>query len=330
LSTTSTTFEIRPVRAADRAGIIELLTVTQQWTAGELFERFFAWKHEENPLGASAAWVAVTDDRVVAFRPFLRWEFEHPDGRIRRAVRAVDAATHPDHQRRGIFRQLTTTALETLTADGVDFVFNTPNAKSRAGELQLGWSDVGRLATAVRPRGLRGLARVARARVPAERWSVATTAGDAAADVLADPELDRLLASGAPPRGLRTHRTAPFLRWRYRFDELAYRAVIAPGGIAGGIAIFRVRRRGPALEGALCDVIVPAGADTVARALVREVCRVCGADYVIRLDDRAVSRDGFVRLPGQGPMLVARPLARTTPPLPRPAWKLALGDIELF
>ncbi len=40
---------------------------------------------------------------MIGFRTFLRWEFEDA-GRVVRAVRAVDTATHPDHRGRGIFR----------------------------------------------------------------------------------------------------------------------------------------------------------------------------------------------------------------------------------
>ena len=79
--------------------------------------------------------MAVHDGEVVGFRTFLRWQFEHPDGRIRRAVRAVDTAPRPAFQGKGIFRRLTMTAVDELTADGVDFVFNTPNGRLGAQAL---------------------------------------------------------------------------------------------------------------------------------------------------------------------------------------------------
>jgi GNAT superfamily N-acetyltransferase len=321
---------IRRAGTEDRSGIIDLLSLTQQWEPGETFERFFRWKHEDNPLGPSPAWIATVEDRVVAFRPFLRWEFEQPDGARRVAVRAVDAATHPQYQRRGIFRQLTLTALDELATMGVDFVFNTPNDKSRPGELKMGWSEVGRLATTVRPGGMRGVQRMLQARAPAERWSVATDAGDDASEVLADAPLEELVTSLPRPHGLFTRRTSSFLRWRYAFDLLRYRAVAARDDVAAGVAIFRVRRRGSAIEAALCDVLVPAGDADSARALERAVARVSRADYVLRLDTRAVSRTGFVRLPKQGPVLVTRTVNGSAAPVHLDAWQLRLGDIELF
>ena len=147
--------EIRTARSDDRAAVLELLASSLNWVPNELFDRFFAWKHEQNPFGVSPAWVAVDGTRIVGFRTFVRWEYQNPDGRPRRAVRAVDTATHPDYQGRGIFNRLTLHALDALRSEGVDFVFNTPNDKSRPGYLKMGWREVGRLPASVRPSGLR-------------------------------------------------------------------------------------------------------------------------------------------------------------------------------
>ena len=42
-------------------------------------------------------------------------------------------------------------AVEELTSDGVDFVFNTPNPESRAGYLTMGWQDAGRIPHEILP-----------------------------------------------------------------------------------------------------------------------------------------------------------------------------------
>src|SRR5690242_5148995 len=165
------------------------------------FEMLYRWKHEHNAFGPSPAWVAVDGDRVAGIRVFMRWEFV-VDGHVMRAVRAVDTATDPAYQGRGIFTRLTMHALEAVTAEGVDFVFNTPNDQSRPGYLKMGWEVVGKLPVMVRPCSLRGAAKIASARVPAERWSSASDAGDAAADVLADGAVASLLdeVGGGQPR----------------------------------------------------------------------------------------------------------------------------------
>jgi GNAT superfamily N-acetyltransferase len=329
VSAVSDTIEIRVARPDDRGAVLALLASSLNWVPNETFDRFFAWKHEANPFGRSPAWVAVAGERIVGFRTFVRWEFDHPDGRVRTAVRAVDTATHPAFQGQRIFSRLTLHAIEQLRAEGVDFIFNTPNDNSRPGYLKMGWREVGRLPAAVRPSGAGGVARMLRARVPADRWSQPTEAGDPAPDVLADYPIERVLGWLAPPRGLRTRRTAAYVRWRYGFAPLAYRAIALGDDPANGVAVFRVRSRGAAIEAALCDVIVAGGDEAGARALERAVARVSNSDYVIRLGGSSVAT-GYVRLPGQGPMLTWRDVAAGQQPPQLDDWQLQLGDIELF
>jgi GNAT superfamily N-acetyltransferase len=325
----ATDYDVRPMRSDDRSAVIELLAQTQRWVPGALFEQFFAWKHLENPFGESPAWVATAGERIIGLRIFLRWEFEHPDGGVRRAVRAVDTATHPDFQGRGIFTRLTLDGLEQLRADGVDFVFNTPNEKSRPGYLKMGWVDVGRLSAAVRPSSPVALARMLRSRVPAERWSTKSDAGYAASELLTDCRVPQLLRSSSPPSRLRTRRSVAYLRWRYSFESLAYRAVALSDDAARGIAIFRLRRRGAATEAALCELIAPDDDPGATRDLERAVARASNADYVIRLG-RSSMPTLYVRLPGQGPALTWRAVSEAARPPGLDEWGLQLGDIELF
>jgi GNAT superfamily N-acetyltransferase len=321
--------EVRAAEPTDRAEVLELLR-TSLGLSSDHVDAFFSWKHEANPFGRSPSWVAVDDGQVVGFRTFLRWDHRSGSGDVLRTVRAVDTATRPTHQGRGIFRRLTLQALDDLREQGVVFVFNTPNDKSRPGYLKMGWSAVGRLATAGRVRSPASLARMIRARVPADTWSEATSGGLPATDVLADPRLTELLDSLPEPSRLHTNRTPAYLRWRYGFAPLAYRAVTLDDDVRRGLAVFRVRRRGPALECALCDVLAPASDRAARRALVQAVVRQCGADYVIRLAGTALDRAGFVTLPRQGPMLTWYPLRPDAPGRDLRDWTLALGDVELF
>jgi GNAT superfamily N-acetyltransferase len=327
------TIDVRSYEEDDRPAVLDLLAASLGWVPDDQHARFFTWKHRDNPFGPSPAWVATdagagAGGRIVGFRTFLRWELEL-DGRPIRAVRAVDTATHPDHQGRGIFTRLTRDALDGLREDGVELVFNTPNERSRPGYLKLGWQPIARLPVLARPRSPAALVRLARARTPAAKWSVASDAGRPAADVLADEaSVARLLAS-VPRDGLRTRRSPRQLAWRYGFEPMAYRAVTVDAGVAGGVVVFRLRRRGPALEAAICDELVPAGDPELTRRLLREVLRTSGADHAVRLGSAGGPRAGFVPVPRQGPTLVGRPVSATD--LPDPArWRLSLGDVELF
>jgi GNAT superfamily N-acetyltransferase len=323
---------VRQATDDDLPAVLELLQASLGWVPDHDYAQFFAWKHHESPFGRSPAWVAVdpaAGDRVVGFRTFLRWQFERGGATVF-AVRAVDTATHPDYQGRGIFSLLTRQALEELRADSVAFVFNTPNDRSRPGYLKMGWEFVQRLPVVVAARSPRSLVRLARARTPADKWSAYTNAGVNVADVLADEKSITALIDSARPDGdwLRTRRTPAYLAWRYGFPPLHYRAVVAPDGVAAGLVVFRLRRRGAALEAAICEQILPVADDDTAPALVRRVLRETGADHAVQIG-RARPSKGLLPLPGHGPTLVWRDVIDSSMP-PAKQWDLVLGDIELL
>jgi GNAT superfamily N-acetyltransferase len=314
----STQIVVRRAAVADRTDILELARRSLGWAGDERDRAFFAWKHDENPFGPSPAWVATDDGRIVGFRTLLRWELRRGD-EVLRCVRAVDTATDPDAQGRGVFRTLTLGAVDALAADGFDAVFNTPNDKSRPGYLKMGWSELGRPTLAVVPRSPASLLRMARSQEGAEKWSEPVTHGERAADVLGGAELDTLVARLPPAAGFATPRTPAYLRWRYSFEPLHYRAV----EVRGGWCIFRVRRRGPSTEVAVCEWLSP---DPDRRALRRLVAS-CG-DYAVAIG-LSFGRQRTLPLPGRGPIVTWRPLAR--PDVPALAdLALGLGDLELF
>ena len=323
--------QVRAATDDDLPAVLDLLAASLGWVPGSLYERYFRWKHLENPYGRSAMLVADDNGRIVALRAFLRWELVR-DGEVLRVVRAVDTATHPDAQGKGLFTTLTMHALDLARGEGVPFVFNTPNTQSRPGYLKMGWHDVGRLPVRVRPRSLTSLPRIAAARVPAERWSLPADAGLAAKDAFADErEIERLLAAVAPAttRVLRTNRTPRSLAWRYGFEALAYRVVPIADRVGDGLVVFRLRRRGAAVEATISDVIAPPDSSGVIRRALSRVLRETRADYAIALGPARRAREGLVRLPGQGPRLTWRAVCEDTPPA-LTAFDFALADAELL
>jgi GNAT superfamily N-acetyltransferase len=320
---------VRRATESDRHDVVELCRASLGWTNGDVDEEFFSWKHDLNPAGPSPAWVAeASDGRLTGVRVFLRWRFRDPAGRELSAVRAVDTATHPDWQGKGIFKRLTLGALPDLRADGVDFVFNTPNEQSRPGYLKMGWNQVGRLPVGVRVASLARTRSLAGARTAAEKWSQPTTAGVEAAKVLSDAgAVEELLGRLAPSGRIHTHRTPAHLLWRYRFEPLHYRAMLVGDDLADGAVVFRVRRRGTAVEGTICEVLLPPGTPGPGRIFGR-ILEESGADYLIRSGGGPPSHR-FLPAPKLGPILTWKPLERIG--APRLAdLDLALGDIELF
>jgi hypothetical protein len=165
--------------------------------------------------------------------------------------------------------------------------------------------------------------------VPADLWSVATGAGRPADEALADPgPIAEILAATPHSPGLRTNRTPAFLRWRYAgFTPLAYRVTQLGPDLDDGFAVFRLRRRGPATEATVCDVVrPPGGAAGSDGRLLREILRRSRADYTLRL---GWSGRSDIVMPRQGPLLACRALGPGEPP-PLRRWQLRMGDIELF
>ncbi len=322
-----TDVEVREATDADEPAVLALLAAAMGRPADDRFRRLFHWKHRANPFGVSPAWVAVADGAVAGYRTWLRWEFTDRSA-TQRAVRAVDTATHPDHQGKGIFRTLTLHALEQARAEGVAYVFNTPNDNSRPGYLKMGWEPVGTLRPMVRPGGLTKLPAILRGRVPASHWGEPTQVGHRPDELFRDDtEVAGLLAAADVQDGrLRTVRSPAYLRWRYDTDLLGYRALPLTDRLADGVGCFRLRRRGPALEATIGDLVAPPGAGT-ARRLISAVLRATEADYALVLGQPW--RAGLLPVPGQGPTLVWRELqGGAAPGLDR--WALSMGDIELF
>jgi hypothetical protein len=272
--------------------------------------------------------VAVDDEGVVGVRIFMRWGFVVGDRSVK-AVRAVDTATHPRARGRGVFRALTMRGVEEMTAQGVDWVFNTPNKQSMPGYLSMGWDRLGRLSVAIRPAGPGSIPQLVAARVPAELWSEPTSAGEDVVSVLSDDkELADLLASQPQHHGgVRTSRSAAFLRWRYAASPVGYRAMLAGASLSDGVMFFRLRRRGPSTEVVIADAVVPAGNARVTAKLGRRVLEGSGGDYAVTVG--ATRPRGWLRVPRIGPLLTWRHLADgDRPPIKR--WELSTGDVELF
>jgi GNAT superfamily N-acetyltransferase len=87
------------------------------------------YKHVKNPFGPSHVLLAEKEEQLIGLRAFMSWKWQQGEN-IWQAWRAVDTATHPQHQGKGIFRTLTMQALEEVAAQEPCFIFNTPNEKA--------------------------------------------------------------------------------------------------------------------------------------------------------------------------------------------------------
>ena len=141
---------VREATEKDIPAIVNLLKLS----LGELLmpksKQFWSWKHQENPFGPSPVLVMEDQEKLVGVRALMQWRWRY-QGNIWRALRAVDTATHPDYQNKGIFKKLTLAMVERCASEGYHFIFNTPNARSKPGYLKMGWQEVGKLSVRINP-----------------------------------------------------------------------------------------------------------------------------------------------------------------------------------
>lgn len=135
---------IRTATPEDKSGIIDLLKKSLGESTIPKSEALWAWKHEQNPFGVSHVLLAEENNTLIGLRAFMQWEWQW-NGKTFRAIRAVDTATHPEHQGKGIFKKLTLQQAEACKKQGIHFVFNTPNKQSQPGYIKMGWVEQGKM-----------------------------------------------------------------------------------------------------------------------------------------------------------------------------------------
>ena len=136
--------QFRSATQKDTSAIVYLLKRSLGESTIPKSELLWDWKHNQNPFGPSYILLAEENEQLVGLRAFMQWEWQWK-GQIYKAIRAVDTATHPDHQGKGIFKKLTLHQIDICKQEGIGFVFNTPNDQSKPGYLKMGWVDQGRL-----------------------------------------------------------------------------------------------------------------------------------------------------------------------------------------
>jgi GNAT superfamily N-acetyltransferase len=341
---------IRPPRTSDRPAILDLLRQTVgETSASRKTEAFWVWKHVEGAFGPSYSICAWDDGsaepRIVGLRTLMWWEFVDPSGSTQRAARAVDTATHPDYQRRGIFSRLTRRAIEDLRDEGAAFIFNTPNDQSLPGYLKMGWTRVARWPVYVRPvRWLptaRALLGGSTPRSHAPRGSSFTSWSQFRED---DPDGVNAVISVherlRPTVGYRTPRTLSYLDWRFgKHPDITYYVhAIREGTELSGFAICRPVPGAKGLRAlVITELFVRAPTASACRRLLSSLMRATSCDYVMAhfapgtVERRALTRCGFVRAPKRGYTFVALPLGNIAfDPRIADSWDLTLSELEIF
>jgi hypothetical protein len=138
---------------------------------------------------------------------------------------------------------------------------------------------------------------------------------------------------------LATDRTVEYMRWRYAMPPgLEYRAIWDLSFSGTAAVISRGRLRGSLREISLSEVLIGGGPGSIsaAGALVRQLAREADADYLVAVasphtkERRVLAKAGFVPAFLGGPLLCLRALEKRLSGLRVTAFRLSLGDIEVF
>ncbi|MGQ2106383.1 GNAT family N-acetyltransferase [Ornithobacterium rhinotracheale] len=141
--------EIRKFNKEDIPRIIDLLVSNFDAFDKEDTLEKFTYKHFENPFGESVIYIAIIDNEIAGMRSFMQWKWQKNNQKFN-SYRAVDAVTHHNHLRKGIFTTLTKACLDDIEKNK-GLLFNTPNHKSLKGNLKLGWQEIGKISFIAHP-----------------------------------------------------------------------------------------------------------------------------------------------------------------------------------
>jgi len=327
---------ILPYKPGDEKFLIKLLHLTRSKTASKQHAiNFWKWKHLNNPFGKSYGIYAWDKKKRMALslRMLMRWSFISPDSRIIYALRAVDSATHPLYQRKGIFSVLTQRALKDTSEMDIHFIFNTPNPKtSLPGYLKLGWKIV----------GLLDFYTYSTHKKVRKQFSL--TKGSVSWGVFYKKyknQINHLIKVWENTRhGYRISKDLRYLKWRYgncpHFEYLVY--PYETNNRLSAFAILRENRRHKIKTLSIADIFLDKTESKFGAFFLNKLITENPADRYIAyfahgtLEQKMLFQVGFMQKPDKpNIILTVRKLAKINPSLLNlKNWDFTLGDLELF
>lgn len=304
---------VRYAKEEDITSIIELLKVSLGESLMPKSESFWRWKHSQNPFGVSPVLLAFEENQLVGIRAFMKWRWQL-ERKIFTAVRAVDTATHPAHQGKGIFKKLTLQLADRCREDGVDFIFNTPNKSSMPGYLKMGWKAAGRLKMYLQPTfnfekkindfDLR------------YRWE-----NELSAYCNVQPEYYKFLS---------TQISADYLNWRYGRNPNVNYNLLLDRQSQSYLVVFRLKKHSWGTEFRICDVFIN---DHSKLNMVKEQVQVAIKDSGARIvtgSGHLLSELLWIPKFNLGPQITTLYLSSQRNYLSANNWQPSVGDMEVF
>ena len=315
--------EIRQASEDDISEIVEVLRASLGEDQLELSDEVWRYKHVDNPFGKSIVLVAIENNKIIGVRAFMCWKWKL-NNHIFNAFRAVDTATHPQHQGKGIFKKLTMAAIEMAVKNGDHFIFNTPNEKSRPGYLKMGWEIVDKVTIAVKP-------------AFNSFWKIKSNYLKYSIDLQISAEEINNICNDWNERHLQkgklfTPKSRDFLFWRYEENPLQKYQVIATGNFY--LAAY-VKKRGRFKELRVAECLHNGRKEDMRQ--ISKILRLLSSKFGVQVITYAPGLIdlGTVNFKGNyGPILTLKELNLNTRDqqelLEITNWDNSIGDLELF
>lgn len=311
---------IRQSEPSDKSAMIDLLKLSLGEGLLKKSEAVWNYKHEQNSFGTSYVLLGLKETELIGIRAFMQWRWQKGD-QIWTAYRAVDTATHPEHQGKGIFKKLTLQALDDVAQKSECFIFNTPNEKSRPGYLKMGWEIIDAIPIAIVPIPFYVILNLFSRKLVAEHIISLSRL-----DEICKLHNDRLSKKSS----IFTPKSATYLKWRYEDNPMQNYTVISTQDWY--VALY-VKKHRFFNELRIVDVI--SANPTVDYPLVRKTIiqfALKNKSLMITVADKNLF--GFRIFSKFGPKLTFRPLTNDTAFIKSAMdiknWKYNLGDLELF
>lgn len=323
----------REATESDIPAIVNLLRLSLGESSSPKSTEYWNWKHINNPFGKSPVIVAEENGTLIGVRAFMRWKWQC-NGESFPALRAVDTATHPAHQGKGIFKKLTLALVGKCASEGDAFIFNTPNTQSKPGYLKMGWRELGRIPVKmkiVKPVSmLLHKLKISKAVDNTDLSGYNITADTFQTSLFGKTSPTSSFVEAAHPRNYLTWRYAecPIKRYFCAFDSQSDPSIAI---------VFYVKDQAWGRELRICEVVAPHPDAKAFQRLLKQVRHEAGVNFISVSEYKSgivknvLNASGFLKL-NIGPAFTFRPLRDDLPDLfyKIENWQFAMGDMELF
>ncbi|QCK15905.1 GNAT family N-acetyltransferase [Mangrovivirga cuniculi] len=326
---------IRPGTHSDIPAIIKLLKLSLGEGLMPKSEKYWQWKHVDNPFGESPVLLAFEGQELVGVRAFMRWRWTNGIETVE-AIRAVDTATHPDHQGKGIFKKLTLAALDHCKEMGINMVFNTPNEKSMPGYIKMGWVKAGKL-----PIGIKILSPFKMAfnyiknkKASGSGYELLGKENNELIDVIDHSNPEKYIGlTGYLPGIWRTVYSNEYIKWRYAKVPVAKYFSITDSGL---YINYRVKENRWGKELRICDIFAAKGVNKsdINKAIKSEAKNIKAVAITFGSVEHYPGKKliSATMNPSIGPIVTWRHIQEVNEKewLDFNQWSPSLGDLELF